>query len=200
MGSLAADHFDRLYRAHADPWRVASDWYERRKRGLLLASLGRERYRHAFEPGCGEGQLTSCLARRCDRVCAVDISTAAVERCRDRLAAEGMSHVDLLALDLSAEWLPMPPAGFDLIVVSELAYYLDAAALARFLHEADASLVPGGEIVACHWLPDFDDRMQSTDAVHDAIGSIGDLVPIARHHETQFRLDVWRRRSPGSKP
>lgn len=195
MGSVAAGHFERLYRDHADPWHVASAWYERRKRALLLACLGRERYRHGFEPGCGAGELTRHLAARCARVCAVDVAGAAIARCRARLDADGIRNVDVLTLDLPGRWPPTPPGGFDLIVVSELAYYLDDAALAQFLDALDASLAMEGEIVACHWRPDFDDRMQPTDALHDAVAALPGLVPKARHHEDEFRLDLWRRQS-----
>ncbi|MFD4838783.1 SAM-dependent methyltransferase [Achromobacter sp. NPDC058515] len=195
MGSVAADHFERLYREHADPWNVAGAWYERRKRGLLLAALGRERYGHAFEPGCGAGDLTLRLAQRCDRVCAVDVASAAIGRCRARLADAGIRHVDVLTLNLPGQWPPTPPGGFDLIVVSELAYYLDAAALARFLDAVDASLAQGGELAACHWRADFSDRAQATDVLHDAMAALAGLVPTARHEEAEFRLDLWRRQS-----
>ncbi len=200
MGSVAADHFERLYRADADPWRVATAWYERRKRGLLLAALGLERYRHVFEPGCGAGELTRCLARRAGRVCAVDVAPAAAARCRERLAAEGLGNVDVRVLDLPAQWPLAPPGGFDLIVVSEIAYYLDDRALVRFLRNADASLADGGEIVACHWRPDFDDRLQPTDALHGALGALPGLVLRAHHEEPEFRLDLWRRQPQGGGP
>ena len=93
MGAVAADHFERLYRADPDPWRVASAWYERRKRGLLLAALGREHYRHAFEPGCGTGELTRCLALRCAQVCAVDVAPAAAARCGERRRDQRHFHL-----------------------------------------------------------------------------------------------------------
>lgn len=198
MGAVAADHFERLYRADADPWRVASAWYERRKRGLLLAALGREHYRHALEPGCGTGELTRCLALRCAQVCAVDVAPAAAARCGERMAGEGLDHVAVLPLDLPRQWPDVPPDGFDLIVLSEVAYYLDDAALRAFLHGVDASLGAGGELVACHWLPDFDDRLQPTDALHAALGALPGLVCTARHEEPEFRLDVWRRQPQGS--
>lgn len=194
MGSVAADHFERLYRVHADPWHVGSAWYERRKRGLLLACLGREHYAHAFEPGCGGGDLTRRLAQRCGRVCAVDVAGSAVARCRARLAADGIANVDVLTLDLPRGWPAIPPGGFDLIVVSELAYYLDDASLGAFLAALDASLAAGGELAACHWLAPFDDRVQPTDAVHDALAALPGLSPAVLHREEQFRLDLWRRR------
>ncbi|MGE8590567.1 MAG: hypothetical protein ACN6OD_14430 [Alcaligenes sp.] len=67
MAVVGVDHFETLYRQHADPWRVGSAWYEKRKRALLLAALGREHYRHAFEPGCGNGDLTLPLPRAAGR-------------------------------------------------------------------------------------------------------------------------------------
>ena len=112
MGAMS-EHFERLYRAQADPWHVGTAWYERRKRALLLAMLGRETYLHAFEPGCGAGDLTRILARRCSRLCAVDVSIAAIGHCRGRLAADGISNVDIMVLDLPRHWPPAPPGGFD---------------------------------------------------------------------------------------
>lgn len=200
MGSVAAAHFERLYRAHADPWRVGSAWYERRKRALLLAALGQERYRDVFEPGCGTGELTRCLASRATRVCAVDVAPAAASRCRDRLAAEDIRNVDVQVLDLPAEWPAAPPGGFDLIVVSEIAYYLDDAALAQFLRQVDESLADGGEIVACHWRPDFDDRLQPTDCLQGAFGALAGLNRRVHHEEAEFRLDLWRRGVKGNEP
>lgn len=194
MGAVAPDHFERLYRADPDPWRVASAWYERRKRGLLLAALGREHYRHGFEPGCGTGELTLCLARRCARLSAVDVAPAAVEHCRARLAGEAPDHVQVQVLDLSQHCPAAPAGGFDLVVLSEVAYYLDDAALTMFLRHVDGSLANDGEIVACHWRPDFDDRLQPTDALHATIGALPGLERTVHHEETEFRLDVWRRK------
>ena len=198
MGAVARDHFERLYRADADPWRVASAWYERRKRGLLLAALRREHYRHAFEPGCGTGELTLSLARRCARVSAVDVAPSAVEHCRARLAGAGADHVQVQVLDLPRQCPAPPPGGFDLVVLSEVAYYLDDAALALFLRQVLASLANDGEIVACHWRPDFDDRRQPTDALHAAIGALPGLVCKVHHEEDEFRLDAWCRQQEGS--
>lgn len=194
MGAMS-EHFERLYRAQADPWHVRTAWYERRKRALLLAMLGRETYLHAFEPGCGAGDLTRILARRCSRLCAVDVSIAAIGHCRGRLAADGISNVDIMVMDLPRHWPPAPPEGFDLIIVSELAYYLDEAALAQFLSTLDATLAHGGELVACHWRQAFHDRLQSTDALHEAMAALPGLALQSHHLEAEFRMDLWRRQA-----
>jgi len=54
--SLPAEWFDAFYTAGGDdPWGFTHRWYERRKRALTLASLPRERFARAFEPGCSVG-------------------------------------------------------------------------------------------------------------------------------------------------
>jgi trans-aconitate methyltransferase len=82
MSGTAASpaHFDELFRLDADPWRTRTSWYEARKRALTLAALPDERYARAFEPGCGAGELTAALARRCAHVVASDASAAAVRK------------------------------------------------------------------------------------------------------------------------
>src|SRR5258708_25102140 len=86
-----------------DPWQVASRWYERRKRDLLLAALPRERYAHGFEPGCGNGETTQRLLQRCERLCAVDFSARAVDLCRSEEHTSGLQSPDHLVCRLLLE-------------------------------------------------------------------------------------------------
>lgn len=190
MDALAR-HFEALYRASNDPWRVHDAWYECRKRALLLAGLRRARYDHALEAGCGNGGMTAALATRCRRVTAVDLSPAAIRRCRAHLASRRAGGVQALALRLPDAWPAVPPEGFDLVVISEMAYYLDDDALARFLTRASASLRAGGELVACHWRGPFSDRRQDTEALHAALAALPGLTPQLTHQEPEFRLDAW---------
>jgi SAM-dependent methyltransferase len=191
MGTVE-EHFERLYRSREDPWALRSNWYERRKRELLMAALSRERYAHAFEPGCGEGDMTLRLALRCDRVCAVDLSSTAIRRCRRRVAAQRLDGVQALTRDLPAQWPAHTEGAFDLGVLSEFGYYLNDAEMARFLKLLGRSLRPGAELVACHWRRDFSDRRLATDALHEAIGSLPGMTWLVRHREPEFRLDSWR--------
>ncbi len=187
-----AQHFEQLYRSRGDPWNVSGAWYEKRKRALVLAALPRARYGHAFEAGCGAGDMTLLLAQRCDRVCAVDVSTTAAFKCRELADAHRATGVAVRALRLPEQWPAVPREGFDLAVVSEVAYYFDDDRLARFLTRLLQSLKPGAELVACHWRPDFDDRLQATDALHQAIADQPGITPLLCHLEDEFRLDVWR--------
>lgn len=184
-------HFEALYAANDDPWSVRAAWYEQRKRALVLASLGRARYRSAFEPGCGNGEMSAALAARCDRLLACDGSASAVAAAQKRLQASDAGTVRIEQCGLPDGW---PRAErFDLVVISELAYYFDAAAIEQMLARACASLDEGGELVLCHYLHDFDDRVTATEDAHALAGAMPGLVRVAHHLDQDFLLEAWRK-------
>lgn len=183
-------HFDALYAADDDPWRVRERWYEHRKRALLLAALPRPRFVHAFEPACGNGELSAALAARCDGLLASDASPRAVELSRRRLAAQ--PNATVVAGALPQDW-PRPLERFDLVVFSELGYYLSAAQWRTTLERCMATLAPDGVIVACHFRPDCGQRQQPTAEVHAAIDALTGLVHQVTLREPDFLLDVWTR-------
>lgn len=192
--SLTA-HFEALYRQHPDPWRVAQAWYERRKRALLLAALPREHYLHVFEAGCGNGELSLALAGRCRRLLAVDASPSAAALCRRRVA--GHAGVEVLHRRLPAQWpvqaLRASGRGCDLLVVSELAYYLEDDEVTAFIDACLATLADDGDLLFCHYLPAFADRRQATDALHARVDAEPELRHLAGYRDADFRLDIWRR-------
>src|SRR4051794_19155001 len=114
-------YFDGLYRDDLDPWDLASSPYEQRKLALLMASLPEARYREAFEPGCAIGVTTEALAGRCNRLLAMDGAIRAVEQARRRLVGV-KGRVSVREGRIPVDW---PALRFDLIVISELLYYLD---------------------------------------------------------------------------
>lgn len=180
-------YFTDLYRASDDPYAVRTRWYEQRKRALLLAALPEPSYASAFEPGCGVGELTVGLAQRCERLLASDFSENAVEIARRRTAASANVRVERQTLP--DDW-PVATAPFNLIVLSEMGYFLDATALARVVDALRTSLAPGGTLVACDWLPDFAERALPTRDVHAALDQLG-LHTLVRHEESDFLLRVW---------
>lgn len=191
---MLQQHFEALYAASDDPWEVRARWYEQRKRAILLASLGKQRYRSAFEPGCGNGEMTAALAPRCARLLACDGAAAAVAAARRRIGEHGAATT-IEQRSLPADW----PAGasFDLIVMSELGYYFEAAALDAMLAQARASLGDDGELVLCHWLHDFGDRVMPTADLHARAGALPGLVRTLRHEDQDFLLEAWRA-APGA--
>ncbi|VCU70441.1 biotin biosynthesis protein BioC [Pigmentiphaga humi] len=185
--------FEALYRNHPDPWSVRSAWYERRKLGLLMAALPRERYRCALELGCGTGQATVELAARSDAVLAVDGAPTAAARCQEALAQRGTINARVYLLDLPGQWPLAAGAAVDLIVVSELAYYFSDDALRRFIQCCSRSLAPGGDWAMCHYTLPFHDRLQDTARLHRAVDDTAGLRRIVTHDDARFRLDIWRK-------
>jgi len=137
---------DDLHRSESDPWGVDQRWYEQRKRDLTLAMLPRWSFGRGVEVGCSTGALAERLAERCGELLALDSSPAAVERARRRLADLGHVRVDLQ--QVPREW---PPGPLDLVMVSEVAYFLSPRELRALVDRVCHSLTPDGVVVLCHW-------------------------------------------------
>jgi SAM-dependent methyltransferase len=183
-------YFDELYKRGDDPWKLRGGWYEQRKRSLTLALLPRPRYRNAFEPGCANGELTAELAARCDALLAADLNATAVRLARERVAAA--PHVRVEQRTMPAHW-PREAGPFDLIVISEFAYYLDAADLDTLAACIAGSLTVDGTLLACHWRRPFDEALESAGAAHALFDARCGLTRLAHHDEADLLIDVWSR-------
>jgi SAM-dependent methyltransferase len=182
---LPREYFDQLYERRDDPWRFETRWYEERKRALTMAALPRRRYLNVLELGCSTGLLTAQLADRADAVLAIDISQAAVDLGRSRLVDRG--HVRIERGDIREE---LPTGSFDLVLISEVAYYLarhEVEALAASIH---GRLAPSAEVALCHWRWPVDDYPLSGDEAHDILRSRLNLAPISRLEEQDLLLEV----------
>lgn len=187
-----SDYFQDLYLQDGDPWLVRQRWYEQRKRALVLASLPQQRYHNAYEAGCGNGELTAALAQRCDKLLAGDMSEQAIRLTAERLAEAGAhDHVRLALQQLPRDFPRKAEQQYDLILISEVAYYLDQPALALLAECSAASLAPGGTLLACHWRAPFKQRVQSTARVHGVFHAQPGLHRMLRHEEDDFLLEVW---------
>ncbi|NMO88502.1 methyltransferase domain-containing protein [Actinomycetospora sp. TBRC 11914] len=193
-GSVGTAYFDRLWGDEDDPWGLESSWYEERKRAVVLAALPDPRYRRAFEPGCAGGALSVLLAPRCDELVCTDLAREAVERARTRLADRPHARVEQAAVPHA-----LPDGPFDLVVVSELAYYFDAADRAALWAGVRDRLEPGGTLLAVHWIRAAPEYPVEGDAVHDELARVEGLARVAEHREADFRLDVLARVPPGPR-
>jgi len=185
--SAPVSRFAELYAA-GDPWRAGS-WYERRKRAVVVASLPRERYRRAFEPGCGTGELTRDLAGRCDEVLASDPVAEAVQRAREHTA-------DLTAVRVEQAALPdaVPEGPVDLAVFSEVLYYLDDATVTSVLDRTLAAVPAGGDVVVVHWRGWPPEAPRDAAATHRMVRARPELATVVEHVDDGFVLLVLRRR------
>jgi SAM-dependent methyltransferase len=184
-----ADHFDAQFAQDIDPWRYRTSWYEARKRALTLAALPRAHYRRAFEPGCAIGELSAALAPRCDRLLSADFAPRAVEIAQRRLAT--FPHVQVERLAMPDDW---PSGAFDLIVVSEIAYYLGKAGCTALAALATATLEADGTLVCCHWRHGGEAWMEDCANVHDIFvthAKRASLHRVVHADDADFQLDVW---------
>ncbi len=194
MTSLPISRFEHDYARRRDPWCLASRWYEARKYALTVAALPEKRYQRAFEPGCSIGVLTALLAVRCEYLLAADGVEAAVQQARDRVADIG--HVDVARLLVPRDW---PDGPWDLVVISELGYYLDERDLTLLLDRAAATMTPGATLAAVHWRGATDYPLTG-DAVHQIIGEHRLFHHCGGYCEPLFRLDIYTTGEPAGEP
>jgi cyclopropane fatty-acyl-phospholipid synthase-like methyltransferase len=180
------EYFENLYRLSQDPWRFRSSTYEQAKYNTTLTALSREHYASAFEPGCSIGEMTARLALRCARLIATDISPTAVIRARERCAA--FPHVKIECQDLRAE---QPGGPFDLIVLSEVAYYFNVDSVAALTKQLSERLASGGELVAVHWRGHSKDHVLHADEVHRVLKQTLGFEPAHQERHPGFQLDSW---------
>jgi cyclopropane fatty-acyl-phospholipid synthase-like methyltransferase len=182
-------YFDRMYAGTDDPWQLSTRWYEQRKYAITLALLPHRRYRHAFEPGCSIGALTELLAQRCDQVTAVDVADAALRTADARLRDAGLrDQVTLERSSLDDAW---PPGPFDLLVLSEVAYYLEAGTLAAVLRRECRGLRPGATVVAAHWRHAVADYPLTGDEAHAVIAQTPGLTPLGCYRDSDVVIEVF---------
>lgn len=182
--------FDALYEADPDPFHVRSSFYEQRKIGLVLDCLTKPLYAAAWDPACGIGELAARLAARAERVLASDASPQAVHLTRRRCSASNNVEVKQL---VQPQRPPCEADPFDLIVMSEFAYYLTdqvRRATLEVLHEVAAERA---ELVAVHWRHHPHDAYISGEQVQEEV--VAGLEPrgwrhVVQHDDRDFIIDV----------
>ncbi|MGY2895599.1 class I SAM-dependent DNA methyltransferase [Deinococcus sp. UYEF24] len=186
--SLSARYFDDMYEVHRDPWNFETSPYEAGKYDRTLAALPSAKYVSALEVGCSIGVLTARLAPRCTHLLSLDLSQQALDRARARCA--GLPQVEFERRQMPAEF---PPGQFDLLVLSEVLYYLGPADLQLMLDRSVRALLPAGHLIAVHWTPAVHDYPQTGDQVHDALLAEPGLKHLYGERHEQYRLDLFER-------
>ncbi|GJD61991.1 class I SAM-dependent DNA methyltransferase [Methylobacterium frigidaeris] len=194
--SLPPGYFDERYAADPDPWNFAASPYERDKYAATLAALPRPQYEAGLEIGCSIGVLTAALAPRCDTLAALDVAEAALAQARTR--CRDLPGVRLMRAQVPGEW---PEGRFDLILLSEVVYYLDAGDVARLAGRVRESLLPGGDVVLVHWTGETHYPLTGDEAADLFIRETRARLAVDRPIRTaSYRLDVLRSREavPGA--
>lgn len=150
--AIDTDGFEAKFQENIDPWNYTNSAFEAFKRGVLLRACGTRQYGRGLELACAIGETTLALAQKCLRLTAVDSSSTALKEAARRTAH--LPNVRLLQAILPDQ---LPSGQFDLIVASEIFYYLRPDQLEALLEKLDHALAPGGRLVILHHIRSFDD-------------------------------------------
>ncbi len=184
--SLDSRYFEDIYARSIDPWGFRTSPYERGKYDATLGILSRPRYRSALEVGCSIGVFTRMLAARCDAVLALDTSVLALGEAR--AACAGLPDVAFREATLPRDF---PQGRYDLIVLSEVLYYLSRPDLAALAERCLGALEPDGEVVLCHWLGETDYPLGGDEAAELFIAAAEPRWrPASARREREYRLDL----------
>lgn len=188
--TLPPSYFEDVYAASQDPWNFETSEYEAAKYAATLDVLPREHYQSAFEIGCSIGVLTVQLAPRCQKLLSVDVSEVALAKTQARCHA--FANVDFKLMQIPAEF---PNEKFDLILISEVGYYLSPADWQMATNKIVNHLLPQGTVALVHWTPFVHDYPQTGDAVHDSFRkwTADSLRPMTERREETYRLDVYEK-------
>ena len=177
--------FEALYRGDPDPWGMETSAYEAGKYDATLAALPRERYRSGLEIGCSIGVLSMRLAGRCDHLMALDVSETALARARVR---PGADRIEWVRAEVPGGW---PEGPRDLIVLSEVLYFLEPVELRELACRAARDLEPGGTLVLVNWLGECDRTLDGNAAAELFIETARPALSVeAQARQPLYRIDV----------
>lgn len=187
--SRDAAHFQRLYDADPDPWQFRTSEYEQLKYRKTLETLPTRHFRFAFEVGCSIGVLTRLLAVRCDALLAVDIVEQPLHAARSTCSDQ--PWVQFRRMQVPDEW---PDNDFDLIVLSEVLYFLSPRDITKVAERALVSLDATGLVLLVNWRGHSGDPCTGDEAADLFIERTSAwLQPRIQYQEDTYRLDLLGR-------
>ena len=130
--------------------------------------------------------MTRLLAPRCDAVLAVDLVEQPLIAAR--AACADQPWVRFLRMRVPGGW---PDRTFDLIVLSEVLYFLSPADIAAVADRSADSLAPGGVVLLVNWRGRSDDPCTGEEAASLFIQRTqGLLEPQTHLEDVGYRLDL----------
>jgi cyclopropane fatty-acyl-phospholipid synthase-like methyltransferase len=190
MNQMSLHDFERRYREQADPWGYETSAYERAKYDATILACGPGPHECALELGSSIGVLSQRLAPTCRRLVTIDGAPTAIRAARARLAGSG-SGVEVLQGRIPDD---VPAGPYDLVVASEILYYLDEEALRQTFALLRRQMEPDARLVAVHWRRPGPERPFTAAEIHGYLRETPWLSPLARGDTDDYLLDVAIRR------
>ncbi len=184
MTAVPESRLKEIYGCSDDPWSFRSSAYEQAKFRATADALARTRYRSALEVGCGNGELARHIAPRCDIYTGMDAVATALKAAR---RAVPLGHFVQAYLPC-----PLPDGRYDLIVLSEVLYFLDAPGLVSLAREI-AQRWPDAEVLSVTWLGPSGNPLEGTEALGIFAAALGPgFKPIVVMQSEEFRIDRFK--------
>lgn len=181
MTGVDEHHLREVYADGDDPWQFRTSGYEAAKFAATFDALPRARYRSGLELGCGNGELSRRIAPRCDTYIgldAVEVALAAARR-----AVPGATF--------RQGFLPcaLPEGDHDLVVLSEILYFLDVGVIDWLAGELDLRH-PDADIICVTWRGPSGNPLEGEAALALFLAAIdGRMVRTARFTPA-YRIEV----------
>lgn len=188
--SLDSEYFKGVYDASEDPWNFETSEYEAEKYASTVASLPKKKYGNVLEIGCSIGVLTQLLAEKSGKLLATDISEKALN-----IAAKRCDKLDNVSFQQMSFPKELPDDLYDLIMISEVAYYLSPADWEIAMSALYDRLQSKGIVVLVHWLPEVHDYPQTGDEVHDSFERLmaNKMNKVFSSRAENYRTDIWEK-------
>ncbi len=179
-GGVDIERLEALYAETDDPWGFRTSAYEQAKFAATRAALPRPRYTSALEIGCGNGELARHLSPCCADYTGVDAVEAALVAAR-RAVPGGRFHRALMPGGL-------PGGVHDLIVLSEILYFLGGADIVLLADGIDARW-PGADVVCVTWLGPSGNPLEGEEALARFVAASRRAFRPVRLR-SRYRIDV----------
>lgn len=174
--------FESLFEDNPDPWDFENSLYEQQKLEKVLECLPAPPVSFALELGCAIGVSTLALSNHCERLLAVDVSQKALTLAKNRCRMQ--KHVSFLKAFLPEDYPSAEAPGCDLIIISEILYFLAPADIRRLAGMVTESLVSTGYILIVNWTGQTDTPCTGDEAAECFIRNC---------HERGWRPDLSER-------
>ena len=177
-------YFDALYTREADPWAFRTSDYEKRKYAATIAMIDDRHYAQGLEVGCSIGVLSAHLAPLCDAFLGLDISEIPLAAARATCSA--FPNARFACMATPSDW---PESQFDLIVLSEVLYFLPPAEIEAMAARVEGTLAPAGRVILANWLGS-EETLQPGDLAADRFLSSTCLPRQRQDRQRLYRLDL----------
>lgn len=181
MTAVPQSRLHEIYQHGDGPWAFRSSDYEQAKFRATADALAESRYRSALEVGCGNGELARRIAPRCDANTGVDAVATALEAARRVVPLGNFVQAYLPC--------PLPDGRHDLIVLSEILYFLDTPGLASLAFQI-ADRWPEAEVLSVNWLGPTGNPVEGLEALEDFASAMAPTFQcLAVAATDKFRID-----------